>query len=126
MKWQKMSNPNPQGIKLGDFVVGYHAGVHKVERVQVTYEKGDYRPGTKKLGDPHHYPQIHYRQIMDSDFDKPYSRRPWKDPINGCTKVDSVWVDNLEKQYAERIARLRILVAGNWAVANSIPLKSGS
>lgn len=105
-----MASNNPQNIQPGDFIVGYHRGVHIVERLE---------PCTWS---PNRLVVI-YRQVMSAEFDEPAARRGWDRLVDYVTKVDKVWVDKLEQEYADRIARLRKLLAGQWATANSIKIK---
>jgi hypothetical protein len=113
-------------IKPGNFIVGYHNGVHVVTHIRDTYDKSDWECRSSKAnpGDP--IPpesiRIHYRKVMDGEFKKPHARRKGDSWAYYCTLVDTTWVDNLEKEYAEKIARLRKLVAGQWETANSISI----
>jgi len=121
-------------IKPGDFVIGYHTGIHKVIRFDKVYKAGHSHIGMRvggygpdrdnriRVGDEIAYPQVEYIKVMNEKYDKPHRRSSNSCGRDYCQVIDSAWVDQLEKDYAERIARLRILVAGNWDVANSVKI----
>jgi len=122
-----MKTINTRGLRIGDYVRGYHKGVWKITKIEPEFytqqDVDDWNTTAQwylnrqpnshpwKVGDVKHI-LIHYTKVMGVNFDKPYRRLKKTCWIEHCEKVDAKFVSELRDEYARRIDALSRLVLG--------------